>query len=138
MRTRRPRFSSNSPIAAEVSPLPSELTTPPVTKMCLVMKERFGISDFGFWISVLRIQCSAFEWLGSVMLIPESRILNPLFHKSSIVFRGVNSNRRALDEADPDRGAGLEGTQLLQLFQPFEPTDRQVCEFHQEFAAVGI
>ncbi len=29
---------SNMPIEADVSPLPSELTTPPVTKMCLAMK----------------------------------------------------------------------------------------------------
>src|SRR5687767_1240952 len=34
-RTRRPRCSSNMPIDAQVRPLPSELTTPPVTKMCL-------------------------------------------------------------------------------------------------------
>ncbi len=32
-----PRRSSSIPIDAEVSPLPRELTTPPVTKMCLVM-----------------------------------------------------------------------------------------------------
>ena len=32
MRTRSPRCSNNMPIEALVSPLPSELTTPPVTK----------------------------------------------------------------------------------------------------------
>src|SRR5262249_2238430 len=37
-RTRRPRRSRSMPIEALVSPLPSELTTPPVTKMCLGMK----------------------------------------------------------------------------------------------------
>lgn len=34
MRTFSPRRSSSMPIEAEVSPFPSELTTPPVTKMC--------------------------------------------------------------------------------------------------------
>ncbi len=42
IRTRRPRCSSSMPIEALVSPLPSELTTPPVTKMCLVMRARLG------------------------------------------------------------------------------------------------
>src|SRR3954467_6483019 len=37
-RTRRPRCSRIMPIDAQVSPLPSELTTPPVTKMCLAIK----------------------------------------------------------------------------------------------------
>ena len=43
IRTRRPRCSSSMPIEALVSPLPSELTTPPVTKMCLVMEEELGV-----------------------------------------------------------------------------------------------
>src|SRR5947209_19770599 len=37
-RTRSPRCSSSIPIEAQVSPLPSELTTPPVTKICLAME----------------------------------------------------------------------------------------------------
>ena len=37
-RTRSPRCSSSMPIEAQVSPLPSELTTPPVTKMCLAIE----------------------------------------------------------------------------------------------------
>src|SRR5436189_6482620 len=37
-RMRRPRCSSNMPIEAQVSPLPRELTTPPVTKMCLAIR----------------------------------------------------------------------------------------------------
>src|SRR5271154_6786915 len=37
IRTLRPRCSSSMPIEALVSPLPSELTTPPVTKICLVI-----------------------------------------------------------------------------------------------------
>src|SRR4029077_7913565 len=38
MRTDSPRRSSNMPIEALVRPLPSELTTPPVTKICLVIR----------------------------------------------------------------------------------------------------
>ncbi len=37
IRTRNPLASSNIPIDALVNPLPIELTTPPVTNMCLVM-----------------------------------------------------------------------------------------------------
>src|SRR3954447_1330970 len=36
-RTRSPRCSNSMPIDAQVNPLPSELTTPPVTKMCLAI-----------------------------------------------------------------------------------------------------
>src|SRR3954447_18793393 len=39
-RTLRPRRSSSIPIEAHVSPLPRELTTPPVTKMNLAMRGR--------------------------------------------------------------------------------------------------
>src|SRR5262245_3578582 len=34
-RTRKPRCSRSMPMDAQVSPLPRELTTPPVTKICL-------------------------------------------------------------------------------------------------------
>src|SRR6516162_5931115 len=39
-RTRSPRCSSSMPIDAQVSPLPRELTTPPVTKMCLAIASK--------------------------------------------------------------------------------------------------
>src|SRR6218665_503142 len=38
-----PRFSSRAPMDADASPLPSELTTPPVTKMYLVFLERMAL-----------------------------------------------------------------------------------------------
>src|SRR5688572_14396612 len=41
IRTRKPRRSRSMPIDALVSPLPRELTTPPVTKMCLVILNTF-------------------------------------------------------------------------------------------------
>src|SRR5690349_2090269 len=43
IRTRRPRRSSSRPMDADVSPFPSELTTPPVTKICLLIsRESFS------------------------------------------------------------------------------------------------
>src|SRR4051812_7758161 len=39
---RRPRFSRSAPMEAEASPLPKELTTPPVTKRNLVFLERMS------------------------------------------------------------------------------------------------
>src|SRR5512139_1084443 len=39
--TSRPRFSRSAPMEAAASPLPSELTTPPVTNMNLVFLPRF-------------------------------------------------------------------------------------------------
>src|SRR5688572_17730009 len=47
MRTRSPRCSSNMPIEALVRPFPSELTTPPVTKMCLVILIDFRVKSNG-------------------------------------------------------------------------------------------
>ncbi len=47
IRTERPRFSSSMPIDALVSPLPSELTTPPVTKIC------FGHGSGTFLVTVI-------------------------------------------------------------------------------------
>src|SRR5688572_16390580 len=41
IRTRKPRRSRSMPTDALVSPLPRELTTPPVTKMCLVILNTF-------------------------------------------------------------------------------------------------
>src|SRR2546430_85550 len=38
----RPRFSISAPMDAEARPLPSELTTPPVTKMNFVFFGRMG------------------------------------------------------------------------------------------------
>lgn len=68
MRTRRPRRSNNMPIEALVSPLPSELTTPPVTKMCFVMEENHtrrrpnhegaNWPSTGLWFSRFRILAS--------------------------------------------------------------------------------
>ena len=43
MVTFRPRLSSSAPIEAEASPLPSDDTTPPVTKMNLVRFASFAI-----------------------------------------------------------------------------------------------
>src|SRR5437879_3959610 len=44
-RTRSPRRSRSMPIEAQVSPLPRELTTPPVTKMCFtLLPSRFAAS----------------------------------------------------------------------------------------------
>ena len=45
IRTLSPRFSSSMPIEALVKPLPSELTTPPVTKMCFVMVLTFLVPN---------------------------------------------------------------------------------------------
>ena len=44
---RRPRCSSSMPIEALVSPLPSELTTPPVTKICLVIEVTILVNGAG-------------------------------------------------------------------------------------------
>src|SRR5437773_867742 len=46
-RTRRPRCSSSMPIEALVRPLPRELTTPPVTKMCLATPVFLGMKGQG-------------------------------------------------------------------------------------------
>src|SRR5690348_4706264 len=120
MRTRRPRFSSNRPIAAAVSPLPSELTTPPVTKMCLVMTpqvlQRTDVNSG-----------SAGEYVRPGIL-PEAR------DKSSIVFRSVNSNGSPLHDPDANGCSGFQGPQLFQLLQSFQPADGQLRQFHQEIS----
>src|SRR3954471_20966147 len=47
MTTRRPRSLSRRPSELAVSPLPSELATPPVTKMCFGIGETSVLVDFG-------------------------------------------------------------------------------------------
>src|SRR5579872_7589271 len=108
MRTRRPRFSKSRPIAAAVSPFPRELTTPPVTKMCLVIKRMLKRG-----------------------VLTAAGIPSPTIDKSSIIFRRVDSNRRALDQADLNDSPRFECAQLLQFFQSLQPAHRQARELHQ-------
>ena len=65
--TLRPRFSSSAPIDAEAMPLPSEETTPPVTKMnlvCFPCGRPFAIRSnplkFLVFFSALRVHTIAF------------------------------------------------------------------------------
>src|SRR5258708_34201614 len=111
MRTRRPRFSRSRPIEAAVKPLPNELTTPPVTKMCLVMVIIFK----GF-----SVQKSGFARLTRRRLGP----FTPARDKSSIVFRGVDANGRELHDADLNRGARFQGPPLFRVFQSFQAAYR--------------
>ena len=45
MTTRRPRAVRRLPRLAAVSPLPNEETTPPVTKMCLVVSFEMSVLE---------------------------------------------------------------------------------------------
>src|SRR5580700_4667574 len=122
IRTRSPRRSSNRPIDAEVSPLPRLLTTPPVTKICLVvMRGPPGVlgnerndtpephkrNTGGPAASCHPI--SAFSQRAGL-----SRDASPhAFHKASIVLGRVDANRALFDHRHLNTGPHFQYAKLL-------------------------
>src|SRR5215471_1957772 len=152
-RTRRPRCSSNMPIDAQVRPLPRELTTPPVTKICLVCLKGGVMSASSPPVPLfVNAVCAAFQKVTILDPGPVGRTrtgrrgsgrvgvpLPPVFlDELFVVIVGVNASRSALDDADMDAATESEDTQLFELFQFFERFRRQGGETEQEGAAIGI
>src|SRR5262249_7526873 len=140
---RRPRCSSNMPIEAEVSPLPRELTTPPVTKMCLVaIRTRLGQ---GFSHSTAEahgpgrglarsaadyyIAASLFEPAGPIELAQSRRLHNPFLpvkcDDPPVIVVRVHSQACVRDNADLDAPAASQDAQLFQFFQLLQRFRRQ-------------
>src|SRR5262245_4374994 len=117
--TVRPRASSNAPIDAEATPLPRDDTTPPVTKMNLVLLASLLMTHLHPRVSPPRCPRS-------------SRQLQ--------VFRSVHLDQslRGAPLGDAYRNPVFEGPQLLQLFACFERRRRERCEAHQDVAAIRI
>src|SRR5262249_29409079 len=107
-----------------------ELTTPPVTKMCLVMKalSGFGTEDWECGTAGPEIPV----WVGHVA----TRAIR--LDKSSILFGSINANCRAVDDADLNHRAVFESAELLEFFEPFQPTDREPRQPQQKLAPVRI
>src|SRR5437879_1750604 len=92
--TRRPRDSSKAPSDAAARPLPSDETTPPVTKMNLFLPS-----------------CST---LSPPPLLARRRI------RPCEVVRRVHFERRCHRPHNSDSIPALQGTQLLELFDLFQ------------------
>src|SRR5262249_17562900 len=152
-RTRRPRCSSNMPIDAQVRPLPRELTTPPVTKICLVCRKGGVMSASSPPVPLF---AKTFAQLPKRLLYPvpaspagrgsqgePSRgvgaLLSPVFlDEPLVVLVSVNAGRGASDEADMDAPAQRQDAQLFQFFQLLQRLRRQRGEAEEERPAVGI
>src|SRR3954452_20871650 len=113
------------PMEAQVRPLPSELTTPPVTKMCLVC---LGAEEAGK---------GGPSWGGArrrtATILPDpprpgtregasggrGGAEHPARRDEALVILvGVHANGGLVDQADGHPTAGRQGAELLQLLDP--------------------
>src|SRR5262245_42792327 len=126
--TRYPWPSSRQPIDAAASPLPSEDTTPPVTKMYLVVRPSIVslVPPSGSSRTLLWRPASAGRRCREKAA--HGRQILGCVHAQRVVWR--------LDGLDPD--AVLEGAQLLQLFRPLQRRRVQPGQDEQHATAIRV
>src|SRR5262245_4930332 len=112
--TFRPRLSRIMPIDAEVSPLPSEETTPPVMKMCLAIPRGRESAAGG---------CSA---------CAEGR------DEARVVGGRVDPDRRAFDRSDRDASSVLQKSELLEPLRSLERRGARAREPLERLAAERV
>src|SRR5579863_7013729 len=111
-----PRASSSAPSEAAASPLPNEDTTPPLTKMNLVLLSRSTVGPSPASAAKPPCVCArASEVLGCIYL-----------------------KRRRHGSYHPDPKAALERAQLFELLERFEHTRLKLGKTQQELAAIGV
>src|SRR5262245_10687641 len=116
--TLRPCCSSSIPRLAQVRPLPRELVTPPVTKMCFTARGgRVG--------SVTGPVSSS-----RAALLRNARASDELV----VVLARVDARRGAPSEDHADRPSVLERAKLFQALRTLERRLRQARELEQGFA----
>src|SRR5271155_1476680 len=108
-----PRASSKAPSSAAARPLPSEETTPPVTKMNLVL---LCLSTPG---------------------LPAYRLPRKTLGLGQIL-RSIYLKRRRHGSCDADGVAIFQRAQLFQHLDPFENPRPQMGELPQKATPVGI
>src|SRR5215469_10851657 len=101
IRTRRPRCSSSMPIEALVNPFPSELTTPPVTKMNLVMN-----------VSVYPKKAAS----GHSPYTKSMLAFSLSFDKRPVIMRRIDAQRGVGHDGDGDGVPAFQHAQLLEFF----------------------
>src|SRR5262245_29058404 len=126
-RTLRPRRSNSIPIEAHVSPFPSELTTPPVTKMNLAMRggssgrDEAGSERVGGGGETSRQL--HYTGIASGGHLAHRSVIGPgregpvLGHESLIIRGRVHAPAGVRDDADEDRPAMSECAELFQFLQ---------------------
>ena len=120
----RPRRSSNVPSEAAASPLPKELTTPPVTKMYFIVRAKFMVpGEIGKGRHFQRRGDGSAAALrrqrGAQMVFP-SALAQGGFGPSD-VFQGVNAYRPMRGcRIDMNDGALLESAELLEPFETLQ------------------
>src|SRR5918992_3782581 len=120
--TRSPRSTSRRPIDAAAMPFPSDETTPPVTKMYLLVCCR----------TVGCISCESSTLVGAGEAWP-------LLVCAGKIFFRVDSGARWLgDHRDADRHAGGEWSQLLQSFDLLQGVWRQGDPPRERVTRVGV
>src|ERR1700704_4535279 len=133
--TFKPRLSSRLPIEAEASPFPKEETTPPVTKMNLLIGAPI-LSDRMILIRMPPLpgrgclQCAQLP-------IDDVRLLELLRHRLNI-FRRIHPHRGMFGFPDLDRNAMLQRAQLLELFRILQPSGGKRRQLQQGVAPVHI
>src|SRR5690606_20153428 len=101
-------------------PLPRELTTPPVTKMCFVMNVVFCQLQYG------STDAGSVGYGGSAPSVSSRGPPALPSYELSIIIRRVDANRTMLDDGQLNPRAGFQGPQLFQLLQLLQPRGRQL------------
>src|SRR5689334_8618316 len=114
--TRSPRLSISAPIEAEASPLPSEETTPPVTKMNLVL--------------TLAMRCLS---PGPVVVLAAQIFLGLLQ-----IRRRVDFDRGLVHVGDADAIAVRQRAELLELFRLLERARPHARELQEKIPPVSV
>src|SRR5438105_1501221 len=120
------------PIEAQVSPLPRELTTPPVTKMCLAIA---GCSSVG-------ARCASFYQFGGKLATVLRRVATATLavktHEAIVIGARIDAEAGVGDDPHLDLPPQRQHSQLFQFFQLFQRFRRYRGELHEEVAPIGI
>src|SRR5436309_1274135 len=120
------------PIEAQVNPLPRELTTPPVTKMCLAIPGKSSAG--GEWGHSTKRSGGAASRLGGVA--PASLAVEA--DEAVIILAGIDAEAGVRDQPNLEVAAQGKHSQLFQFFQLLERFGRRGSQFHQEIAPVSV
>src|SRR5579883_463441 len=146
--TRNPLFSNNMPIEAEVSPLPSELTTPPVTKMCLLIARRSWrkLTLQRHYIACHamnnqrrlpgRVKRSSRSAASPLCALLSSCPIPP--HELRIIGRSVDSAVCVCHVPHGDCAASAEHAKLFEFFRLLQDVRGRGRNFQEKCAAIGI
>src|SRR6185295_2864992 len=130
-----PRLSSRLPIEAEASPFPKEETTPPVTKINLlivapILSDRMILTRMPPLPDRSGLQCTQLPF-------DDVRLLELFYHRLDI-FRRIHPQGGMRRLPDSDWNTILQCAQLLELFRILQPSGGKRRQLQQRVASIHV